>query len=132
LPGTAGLLTTGTVIGTMSTLLGIGGGSLPVPFVNYCRVDMRRAVATSSACGLVLGVVGAATFLWAGRDHPGLPPGAIGYLYLPAFVGIAVASVLTAPYGARLAHSLPVPTLKRAFAVFLMLAGLRMLGVLSF
>lgn len=132
LPGHAGLLATGIVIGTASTLLGIGGGSLTVPFLNYCRVDMRRAVATSSACGLVLGVVGAATFLWAGRDHPGLPPGAIGYLYLPAFVGIAVASVLTAPYGARLAHSLPVPTLKRAFAVFLMLAGLRMLGVLSF
>jgi uncharacterized membrane protein YfcA len=132
LPGHAGLLATGMVIGTASTLLGIGGGSLTVPFLNYCRVDMRRAVATSSACGLVLGVVGAATFLWAGRDHPGLPPGAIGYLYLPAFVGIAVASVLTAPYGARLAHSLPVPTLKRAFAVFLALAGLRMLGVLSF
>jgi uncharacterized membrane protein YfcA len=132
LPGHAGLLATGMVIGTASTLLGIGGGSLTVPFLNYCRVDMRRAVATSSACGLVLGVVGAATFLWAGRDHPGLPPGAIGYLYLPAFVGIAVASVLTAPYGARLAHSLPVPTLKRAFSVFLMLAGLRMLGVLSF
>ena len=132
LPGHAGLLATGIVIGTASTLLGIGGGSLTVPFLNYCRVDMRRAVATSSACGLVLGVVGAATFLWAGRDHPGLPPGAIGYLYLPAFVGIAVASVVTAPYGARLAHSLPVPTLKRAFAVFLMLAGLRMLGVLSF
>lgn len=132
LPGHAGLLATGIVIGTASTLLGIGGGSLTVPFLNYCRVDMRRAVATSSACGLVLGVVGAATFLWAGRDHPGLPPGAIGYLYLPAFVGIAVVSVLTAPYGARLAHSLPVPTLKRAFAVFLMLAGLRMLGVLSF
>ncbi|MDD3650482.1 sulfite exporter TauE/SafE family protein [Immundisolibacter sp.] len=132
LPGQAGLLATGMVIGTASTLLGIGGGSLTVPFLNYCRVDMRRAVATSSACGLVLGMVGAATFLWAGRDHPGLPPGAVGYLYLPAFVGIALASVLTAPYGARLAHSLPVPTLKRAFAVFLMLAGLRMLGVLSF
>lgn len=132
LPGQAGLLATGMVIGAASTLLGIGGGSLTVPFLNYCRVDMRRAVATSSACGLVLGMVGAATFLWAGRDHPGLPPGAVGYLYLPAFVGIALASVLTAPYGARLAHSLPVPTLKRAFAVFLMLAGLRMLGVLSF
>lgn len=132
LPGTAGLLATGTVIGTLSTLLGIGGGSLTVPFLNYCRVDMRRAVATSSACGLVLGVIGAAVFLWAGRDHPGLPAGAIGYLYLPAFIGIAGASVLTAPLGARLAHSLPVVTLKRVFAVFLATAGLRMLGVLQF
>jgi uncharacterized membrane protein YfcA len=61
-----------------------------------------------------------------------LPPGAVGYLYLPAFVGLALASVATAPLGARLAHSLPVPTLKRVFAVFLALAGLRMLGVLSF
>jgi len=55
--GASGLLATGAVIGTASTLLGIGGGSLTVPFLNYCRVDMRRAVATSSACGLVLGVV---------------------------------------------------------------------------
>lgn len=132
LPGSAALLGTGAVIGTASTLLGIGGGSLTVPFLNYCHIDMRRAVATSSACGLVLGVVGAAVFLWAGRDHPGLPPHAVGYLYLPAFFGIAAASVLTAPLGARLAHSLPVPTLKRVFAVFLALAGLRMLGVLSF
>jgi uncharacterized membrane protein YfcA len=132
LPGSTALLGTGAAIGTASTLLGIGGGSLTVPFLNYCRVDMRRAVATSSACGLVLGVVGASVFLWAGRDHPGLPPGAVGYLYLPAFLGIAAASVTTAPLGARLAHSLPVPTLKRVFAVFLALAGLRMLGVLSF
>lgn len=132
LPGRAGLFATGSVIGTASTLLGIGGGSLTVPFLNYCRVDMRRAVATSSACGLVLGVVGAAAFLWNGRDHTGLPAGAFGYLYLPAFVGVAAAAVATAPLGARLAHSLPVPTLKRVFAVFLALAGLRMLGVLSF
>jgi uncharacterized membrane protein YfcA len=132
LPGKTGLLATGTVIGTASTLLGIGGGSLTVPFLNYCRVDMRRAVATSSACGLVLGVLGAAAFLWNGRDHTGLPPGAVGYLYLPAFVGLAAASVTTAPLGARMAHSLPVPTLKRVFALFLALAGLRMLGVLSF
>lgn len=132
LPGKPGLLATGTVIGAASTLLGIGGGSLTVPFLNYCRVDMRRAVATSSACGLVLGVLGAAAFLWNGRDHTDLPPGAVGYLYLPAFAGLALAAVATAPLGARLAHSLPVPTLKRAFAVFLALAGLRMLGVLSF
>lgn len=132
LPGTTGLLTVGAVIGTASTLLGIGGGSLTVPFLNYCRVDMRRAVATSSACGLVLGVLGAVAFLWNGRGHSELPDGALGYLYLPAFVGLALAAVATAPLGARLAHSLPVPTLKRVFAVFLALAGLRMLGVLSF
>ena len=132
LPGATGLLATGAVIGTASTLLGIGGGSLTVPFLSYCRLDMRRAVATSSACGLVLGAVGAAVFLWAGRHRADLPPGAFGYVYLPAFLGIAVASVATASLGTRLAHSLPVPTLKRAFAVFLALAGLRMLGVLSF
>lgn len=128
LPGSAGLVTTGAVIGTLSTMLGIGGGSLTVPFLSYCRVDMRRAVATSSACGLVLGVIGATVFLWAGRDHPGLPAGAMGYLYGPAFVGIAAASVATAPLGARLAHSLPVATLKRIFAVLLASAGIRMLG----
>ncbi|WP_372717982.1 sulfite exporter TauE/SafE family protein [Immundisolibacter sp.] len=128
LPRAAGLMVTSTVIGTASTLLGIGGGSLTVPFLTYCQVDMRRAVATSSACGLVLGVAGAATFLWAGRDHPGLPPGAWGYVYWPAFIGIAVASVATAPVGARLAHSLPVILLKRVFAVLLASAGIRLLG----
>lgn len=127
LPGRLGLTLGGLVIGMLSALLGIGGGSITVPWLGYCGVDMRRAVATSAACGLFLGVVGAAGFLatgWTARD---LPPGATGYIYWPALGGVVLASVTFAPLGARLAHRLPVRVLKRAFAVVLIGVGINMM-----
>lgn len=127
LPGRAPLVAWGGGIGAASTVLGIGGGTLTVPLLSYCRVPIARAVATSSACGLVLGVVGAGGFLATGYGHPGLPTGAVGYVYWPAFLGIVVASVSTAPLGARLAHRLPTQTLKRIFALVLGSVGARML-----
>jgi uncharacterized protein len=128
LPGRAALGAWGGVIGTASTVLGIGGGSLTVPLLSYCRMPMARAVATSSACGLVLGVIGAAGFLYAGLDRPDPPPWSTGYVYWPAFAGVVFASVLTAPLGARAAHRLPTATLRRIFAVVLAGTGVRMLA----
>jgi uncharacterized membrane protein YfcA len=127
LPGTTGTGAAGGVIGFVSAIVGIGGGSLTVPFLLDCNVAMRNAVGTSAACGLPIALAGAAGFIWNGWGVAGLPAGSLGYLYLPAFGGVAAASMLFAPLGARLAHRLPADRLKRIFAVLLAFIGLRML-----
>lgn len=123
LPGKAGLFTAGNVIGTVSSIVGIGGGTLTVPFLVWSNIDMRQAVATSSACGLPIAIAGATGFVITGWGETGLPPWSTGFLYWPAFAGVVVASVLVAPLGARLAHWLDPAKLKRLFGVFLLLLG---------
>lgn len=127
-PGAAALGLAGAVIGTLSALIGIGGGSLTVPYLSLHNVDMKRAVGTSAACGIPIAWAGAAGFAWNGIGVPGLAPWSLGYIDLAAFAGIATMSVLTAPLGARLAHGLPPKRLKQAFALFLALVSVRMLG----
>ncbi len=127
LPGAAGMLGAGGVIGTVSALVGIGGGSLTVPFLTWAGVQMRNAVATSAACGLPIALAGTLGFVVEGWHNPVLPAGSTGYLYWPALLGVVSASFLTAPIGARLAHSLPVKALKRVFALLLLVLGVRML-----
>jgi hypothetical protein len=127
LPGRAGMWGAGSLIGLVSAVVGIGGGTMTVPYLQWCNVPMRQAVATSSACGLPIALAGTTGFIVAGWDAPALPAWSSGYLYWPAFAGIAVASVLLAPVGARLAHRLPTAVLKRFFALFLVFLGLRML-----
>ena len=127
LPGAAGMSVSGTVIGSVSALMGIGGGSLTVPFLSWCNISLRQAVATSAACGLPIAVAGTAGFVVMGWNEDMLPDKAFGYVYLPALVSVIITSMLFAPVGARLAHRLPVTTLKRVFAIFLVLVGLNML-----
>lgn len=127
LPGGVGMSVAGVVIGALSAVVGIGGGTLTVPFLVWCNVALRKAVATSSATGLPIAVAGAVGFVLTGWNAPDLPPGSTGYLYWPALAGIAAASLVFAPLGARLAHTLPVDTLRRFFAIFLAVLGVRML-----
>lgn len=127
MPGRFGLGNVGVFIGSVSTLIGIGGGTLTVPFLRWCRVDMRHAVATSAACGLPIAMVGTVSFILLGWRHTGDLPWSLGYVYLPAWLGIVVVSMAVAPLGARLAHRLPVNTLKRVFALFLGGVGIKML-----
>jgi uncharacterized membrane protein YfcA len=108
-------------------VVGIGGGSMTVPFLTWCNVSVRQAVATSAACGLPIAIAGAAGFVASGWQSAGLPDYSSGYLYWPAFLGITVASTLFAGLGAKLAHSLPAATLKRVFAMFLLGIGLHLL-----
>ena len=117
----------GIAIGTVSSLLGIAGGSLMVPYLKYVGLPIRNAVATSAATGFPLAMVGAFSFILTGLDERNLPPLSTGYVYWPAFLFIAVPSALCAPLGAKLAHSLPTAQLKLLFAFFLMLVGLNML-----
>jgi uncharacterized protein len=127
LPGKAGMGLAGGVIGAVSAIVGIGGGTMTVPFLQWCNVDMRKAVATSAACGLPIAVAGALGFVISGLNETGLPPLSSGYLYWPALGGIVLASMLFAPLGAKLAHTLPAAQLKRFFALFLAFLGIRML-----
>lgn len=127
LPDQSGLMYAGGGIGGFSTLLGTGGGSLMVPFLLWCNVNIRNAVATSSACGLPISFAGSLAMVWVGWGHHQLPIGATGYVYWPAVIGIVVTSMLFAPLGAGIAHMLPVQVLRRVFAVFLAIIGIRML-----
>jgi len=126
LPTKTGLAASGGVIGTISSIIGIGGGSLTVPFLLWCNVTMREAVGTSAACGLPIAIAGVIGFIITGLDNAGLPKWSWGYVYLPAALCILSTSIFFAPIGAKLAHRLPILTLKRIFAVFLALVGLKM------
>ncbi len=127
LPKRVGMFTAGGVIGAISAVVGIGGGTMTVPFLVWCNVVMRKAVATSSACGLPIAIAGATGFVFTGWNAADLPTYSSGYVYWPAFIGIVIASILFAPVGARLAHRLPSVQLKRIFAVLLYILGFRML-----
>ncbi len=127
LPGTGVRLAAGTGIGTLSALVGIGGGTLTVPFLTRYGLDLRRAVGTSSACGVPLALAGALGFVVTGWAREGLPPGATGFVYWPAVLAMLALSVATAPFGARLAHSLPIDVVRRVFAVALFLVATQLL-----
>ncbi|WP_319759321.1 sulfite exporter TauE/SafE family protein [Maridesulfovibrio sp.] len=126
-PGSKGMLTAGSVIGIFSSLVGIGGGTLSVPFLTMCNVVIHTAIGTAAAIGLPIAIAGTAGYIWTGIGVEGLPPYCIGYVYLPALLGIVSASMLTAPIGVKLAHSLPVDKLKKIFAVLLIIVATRML-----
>ena len=127
LPGRLGLSGAGGVIGAISAVVGIGGGTLTVPYLQWCNVAMRQAVATAAAVGLPIALAGMIGYVIAGWSNPLLPDGSTGYVYWPAFLGIVAASMLFAPLGAHWAHTLPAGRLKRLFALFLAILGLWML-----
>ncbi|WP_192456306.1 sulfite exporter TauE/SafE family protein [Musicola keenii] len=127
LPGTPGLSLAGLVIGGISALVAIGGGSLTVPFLTWCNVRIQQAIGTSAAVGLPIALAGALGYMVNGWSATGLPAFSMGYVSLPAVVLISMVSFFTAPVGARLAHRLPVVTLKKCFAGLLLLLSLKML-----
>jgi uncharacterized membrane protein YfcA len=127
LPAPLGIGITGLGIGALSSLVAIGGGALSVPFLTWCNVRVQQAIGTSAAIGLPIAVGGTLGYIFNGWQITTLPSGSLGFVYLPALAILVVASMLTAPYGARLAHRLPVATLKRIFAGLLVLLASKML-----
>lgn len=117
----------GGLIGVLSALVGIGGGSLSVPYLAARRLPMVQAVGTAAAGGIPIAWGGALGFAITGHEVAGLPGAHLGYISLAAFASLAVFSVLLAPLGARLAHGLPGQRLKQAFAVLLIGVGTLML-----
>lgn len=123
LPGRGAMSGVGVLIGVASSWFGGGAAALGVPFLTWCSMSMHRAIGTVAAMGLPVAIAGAAGYVVAGLTVEGLPAWSMGFVYLPALLGISITSMLVAPYGARLAHRLKGATLKRIFAVFLIAAG---------
>jgi len=124
--GTAGMLGAGTLIGAVSSVVGIGGGTMTVPFMLRCNVSMHNAIGTSAAIGFPIALAGALGYAVNGLKTTALPAYSLGFIYLPALLGIVLASFLTAPLGAKLAHGLPVLKLKKIFGCLLIVVALKM------
>lgn len=116
----------GSIIGTLSSMAGIAGGAFIVPFLNNRGLEMKRAIGTSSFCGAFLGLSGTISFIISGWGLAGMPNYSLGYVYLPALLGITATSFFTSKLGASAANVLPVPTLKKAFAVLLVCIAINM------
>jgi uncharacterized membrane protein YfcA len=119
MPGPAGQTAAGSGIGFLSGLVGAGGGFVSVPFMTWCNVPIHNAVATSAALGFPIAAANTLGYVVGGWNLRSALPGAVGYLYLPALVVIAAASVTMAPPGARAAHAMDMAQLKKAFAMLL-------------
>ncbi|MFW6277927.1 MAG: sulfite exporter TauE/SafE family protein [Halorhodospira sp.] len=122
-----GLAVPGAGVGLLSTMLGIGGGVITVPYLLWRGVAMHRAVGTSAATAVPLSLAGTLGYLVAGWGQPQLPAGATGYLYWPAFLGVATASLGASSLAAHLAHRIPARRLRRLFSAVLLLVALRLL-----
>lgn len=127
LPNIIGMNIVGSIIGLISSLVGIGGGTLSVPFMVWHNVEMRKAIGTSSAIGIPIAFSGCFGYFMNGLSVPNLPEYSLGFIFLPALLGMVIFSMMTAPFGAKLAHTLPVVRIKKIFAVLLFIVGVNML-----
>tara|TARA_R110001606_G_scaffold395664_2_gene568544 strand:+ start:172027 stop:172908 length:882 start_codon:yes stop_codon:yes gene_type:complete len=127
LTNNTGLLFAGGGIGAISAIVSIGGGSLTVPYLIRQNIDIKKAIGTSAAIGLPISVAGTLGYVINGWESYSIGSYTFGYVYLPAVLLISVASFFTAPYGAKLAHKLNISTLKKIFAVLLIILSIKML-----
>ncbi len=127
MPTGIGRAVTSPVLGFLSVLMGIGGGSFGVPLMRLYGMPIHRAVATASGFGLIIAVPSVIGFLLSGWSVPGKPPLTFGYVNLPAFLIVVSVTLITTPWGVRLAHAMNPTPLKRVFAAFLVLVALNML-----
>lgn len=130
LPGPAGLFAVGGTIGALSSLVAAGGAFLSIPFLAWCNVPLRRAIGTAAAIGFPIALAGSVGYALNGLRVPGLPRGSLGYIHIPALMLVALTSMLAAPWGARLAHRMPVAKLRVVFALMLYALAGRMLWTL--
>jgi len=119
MPGVVGTSAAGAGIGFLSGLVGAGGGFLSVPFMVWCNVALHNAVSASAALGFPIALANSVGYIVSGLNEAQTYPGMLGFIYWPALLALVCTSVLTAPLGARMAHRLPVQTLKRVFAALL-------------
>lgn len=127
LPGSLGLTGVAILISVVSALVGIGGGSLSVPFLRWSGLSIQKAIATSAALGLPIAIAGTLSFMWTGLGNMLLPEYSIGFIYSPALFAVGLFSILLAPLGARCAHSLPAEVLQKVFAAGLFIVALLLL-----
>lgn len=125
LPSGISLSLVGSGIGGISALVAIGGGTMTVPFLLWCNVGLRQAIATSAAVGLPIALMGATGYAF--HSTASIENFSVGYVVWPAVLALALGSVVTAPLGAKLAHKLPTAKLKKYFAIFLLFLSVQML-----
>ena len=109
-----------------SSAAGIGGGGFIVPFLTSRGIDMKKAIGSSAFCGMLLGTSGMFSFILGGLGNPGMPEYSLGYIYLPAVVGITATSFFTSKLGANATAKLPVTILKKGFALLLIAIAINM------
>jgi uncharacterized membrane protein YfcA len=126
--GRSGIAVAAGLIGCLSSRGGIGGGSMLVPLLLWNGAPMRTAIGTSAALGFLIALSGTVGSVVNGVSMATLPDYSLGFVYLPALAGIAVFSMMTAPMGAWLAQRLPVPLLRRSFAVLLIVMAVKLLA----
>ena len=127
LPGAPALFGVGAAIGMAAGLVSAGGAFLSMPFMVFCGVPILTAIGTGAALSVPVSIMGSIGYGAAGWNVPGLPPYSVGFIYLPAVVALSCTSVLTAPFGASLAHRMPIAILRRIFALLLFTLATRML-----
>jgi uncharacterized membrane protein YfcA len=120
-------ITISVIIGLLSAIVGIGGGTLTVPYLVQGQMPMRNAVAVAAACGLPIAIAGTVSYTLLGLNATDMPVGSLGYIYLPAIASVGLSSICTAPLGAMLAHKLPAQKLKRYFSILLFLMAAKLL-----
>ncbi len=113
----------GYIIGLVSAVVGIGGGTMTTPFLVYNKVGIKNAIATSASVGMPIAIAGSVGFMLTGVNVEGAT-GGLGFIHIEALISIVIASVLFAPLGAKVAHSVNGQKLKKGFALFLALLGL--------
>jgi len=121
------LLIAGSGIGAISAIVSIGGGTLTVPYLIRQNIDIKKAIGTSAAIGLPISIAGTLGYVVNGWESYSMGTYTFGYVYFPVVLLISVASIFTAPYGAKLAHKLNTSTLKKVFSVLLMILSIKML-----
>jgi len=126
MPAALTLFIAAAAIASFAALMGIGGGILLVPFLSWCGLQMRNAIGFSAASGVFIALFGSVGYVLAGWSVTDLPPGTLGYVYLPALLGIIITSVTMAPVGVKAATHWPTPILKKIFAVLLILTGIKL------
>lgn len=132
MPNNKVIYTLGLVTGVVSSLMGIGGGAILVPILTYFTFPIRKAMGIASLCGFFVAVFGTLGFIFSGVGESDLPNWSIGYVYVPALVGIIIPAFIFAPWGVKVAQKSPVQSLKKCFAVFLILVAIKMIWGVSF
>lgn len=127
LPGKAGLFGVSSSIGTLSSLLGIGGGILNVPFMLASKIPIKQAIGTSAALSWTISLIGVISYLILGLKTPNLPEGTLGFCYLPIAITLAITTSLFAPLGVKLAHKLPSKFLQSLFAILILVVSTQIL-----
>lgn len=121
------LKTISLFVGILASLMGISGGVMLIPILSYFTMPLRQAIGVATACGLTVAIFGVSGYIWAGWNNANLPEFSLGYVYLPALLGMVITSSFFAPLGVRWANKLPVRTLKKGFVLFLMIVAIKMI-----